>query len=146
MLGVPKYNEDTHVEQVLPPPLPPRNIPSRSGRRKSEGKFVTKKSNVKLLKLPESECTKIRPGSEPFCVFCNSVQKYRNKRLEQRPNDVSCYTRCNPVYEKLIRGHCTDTKQLLGIPNIDLLNPAEALFIDSTLSVLKDFVDHFSVN
>lgn len=147
MLGFPKYNGETghNVEQPPPPPAAPlQNIPGgSSGRRKSESKFVTKKSIVKLLKLAEPESTKVPPRSGPFCVFCNSVQLYREKRrLEQHPNDASCYTRCNPVYQKLVNGYCTDTKHVLGIPNIDLFNPAEALLVDGTFLVLKDFVDH----
>lgn len=146
MLGFPKYNSENPVDQQISTTnsLPPsQNVPSSSSRRKSESKFVTKKSIVKLLKFSEPETPKIPPRSGPFCVFCNSVQLYREKRrLEQHPNDASCYTRCNPVYQKLINGYCTDTEQLLGIPNIDLFNPAEALLVDGMFPVLKDFVDH----
>ncbi|XP_014223846.1 uncharacterized protein LOC106650389 [Trichogramma pretiosum] len=143
MLGFPKYNKQmTHVEQV-PSQLPPQSAPSSSCRRKLEGKFVSKKSLVKLLKLSEPESTKLPPRSGPFCVFCNSVQLYREKRrLELHPNDASCCPHLNANHQKLINGYCTDTKEILGIPNIDLLNPAQALLMDGSFSVLKDFVDH----
>ncbi|XP_014219460.1 uncharacterized protein LOC106647531 [Copidosoma floridanum] len=148
MLGFPKYNGDRHIEQTPPPPPTTQNpLQKFSGcsnsRRKSESKFVTKKTIVKLLKLAEPEATKVPPRSGPFCVFCNSVQLYREKRrCEQHPNDASCYTRYNPIYQKLVNGYCTDTEDVLGIPNIDLYNPAEALLSEGTFTVVKDFVDH----
>ena len=136
MFGIPKYNSKTQPEV-----LSQQNIPSCSGRPKSEGKSIAKR--LKSLKFSEVEVTKIPRLSGPFCVFCNSVKLYREKkRLMAYPNSTSCYTCSNPLYQKLINGYCTDTIEVLGIPNVDVINPAEALLGDGTFSVLKTFVDH----
>ncbi|XP_015584746.1 actin-related protein 6 [Cephus cinctus] len=136
MFGIPKYNNKSHAEQMQT-----QNIPSSSGRSKSDGKSLTKK--LKLLKLNDLTAVKIPRPSGPFCVFCNPVKLYREKkRLVTHPNDSSCYTRSNPIYQKLVNGYCTDTVEVLGIPNVDVVSPAEALLSDGTFSVLKTFVDH----
>ncbi|XP_031832454.1 actin-related protein 6-like [Nomia melanderi] len=134
MFGIPKYNNETHLEQTQT-----QNVPSSSTRSKCDGKSLVKK--LKLLKLSELE-TKIPRPSGPFCVFCNPVKLYREKkRLTTYQNDPTCYTRPNPTYEKLINGYCTDAVEVLGIPNVDVVSPAEALS-DGSFTVLKTFVDH----
>ncbi|XP_076752095.1 actin-related protein 6-like [Xylocopa sonorina] len=136
MFGVPKYNNETYLEQTQT-----QNAPSSSTRSKCDGKSLAKK--LKLLKLSELTTTKIPRPSGPFCVFCNPVKLYREKkRLVTHQNDPTCYAKRNPIYEKLINGYCTDTAEILGIPNVDLVSPAEALLSDGTFSVLKTFVDH----
>ncbi|XP_043527377.1 uncharacterized protein LOC122537838 [Frieseomelitta varia] len=134
MFGVPKYNNETYLEQT-------QNVPSSSARPKCDGKSLAKK--FKLLKLSELATAKIPRPSGPFCVFCNSVKLYREKkRLITHQNDPAYYARPNPIYEKLINGYCTDTVEVLGIPNVDLVSPAEALLSDGTFPVLKTFVGH----
>lgn len=136
MFGIPKYNNKTHLEQVQT-----QNVPSCSTRSKSDTKSLAKR--LKLLKLSELATAKIPRPSGPFCVFCNSVKLYREKRrLITHQNDPMCYTRSNPVYQKLINGYCTDTVEVLGIPNVDIVSPAEALLYEGTFPVLKTFIDH----
>lgn len=136
MFGIPRYNNKTHVEQTQT-----QNIPSSSTRSKPETKSLAKR--LKLLKLSELATAKIPRPSGPFCVFCNPVKLYREKRrLVTHQNDPICYTRPNPIYQKLINGYCTDTVEVLGIPNVDIVSPAEALLCEGTFPVLKTFIDH----
>ncbi|KAK2578044.1 hypothetical protein KPH14_008461 [Odynerus spinipes] len=134
MFGIPQYNNKAYVEQVRT-----QNIPSSSTCPKSEGKLLARK--LKLFKFRHTELAIPRP-SGPFCVFCNPVKLYREKRrLITHQSDPS-FIRSNPIYQKLINGYCTDTVEILGIPHVDVVSPAEALLNDGTFSVLKTFVDH----
>ena len=82
MFGIPKYNNKTHTEQMQT-----QSIPCSSRRTKADGKFIAKK--LKLLKLSELVTAKIPRPSGPFCVFCNPVKLYREKkRLVTHPNDA----------------------------------------------------------
>ena len=135
MFAIPKYNSEMYLEQMQT-----QNIPSSSTRSKYDVTSLAK--TLKLLKLPETE-TKFPRPSGPFCVFCNPVKLYREKkRLITHQNDPSCYTRTNPIYEKLINGYCTDTVEVFGISNVDVVSPAEALLSDGTFPIVKTFVDH----
>ncbi|XP_072752396.1 uncharacterized protein [Anoplolepis gracilipes] len=136
MFGIPKYNNKTHMEQAQT-----QNAPSSSTRSKSDTKSLVKR--LKLLKLSELATAKIPRPSGPFCVFCNPVKLYREKRrLTTHQNDSVCYNRPNPIYQKLINGYCTDTVDVFGIPNVDVVSPAEALLCEGTFPVLKTFIDH----
>lgn len=76
-------------------------------------------------------------------MFCNPVKLYREKkRLATNQNEAASYTRPNPLYQKLENGYCTDTIQVLGIPNVDVVSPAEALLSEGSFNVLKTYVDH----
>lgn len=110
-------------------------------RSKTDYKSIAKK--LKSLKLSELTTNKLPRPSGPFCVFCNSVKLYREKkRLSVHPLEALCYKKSNPLYQRLINGYCTDTVEVLGIPNVDVVSPAEALLDDASFSVLKTFVDH----
>ncbi|XP_076245173.1 actin-related protein 6-like isoform X2 [Calliopsis andreniformis] len=81
--------------------------------------------------------------SGPFCIICNPMKVCRDKnRLIRHENDPSCYTKTNPMYEELINGYCMDAVKVLGISNVDLVSPAEALLKDGAFPVLKTFIDH----
>ncbi|XP_076668558.1 uncharacterized protein LOC143369043 isoform X2 [Andrena cerasifolii] len=135
MFAIPKYNSEMYLEQMQT-----QNIPSSSTRSKYDVTSLAK--TLKLLKLPETE-TKFPRPSGPFCVFCNPVKLYREKkRLITHQNDPSCYTRTNPIYEKLINGYCADTVEVFGISNVDVISPAKALINDGTFPIVKTFVDH----
>ncbi|KAH0559060.1 uncharacterized protein LOC123273703 [Cotesia glomerata] len=144
LFGIPKCDSKTHVQNTHPPPADKLNAgggTSTSSRIKSDYKSIAKK--LKSLKLSELTTTKIPRPSGPFCVFCNSVKLYREKkRLITHPLEAMCYTRANPLYQKLVNGYCTDTIEVLGIPNVDVVSPAEALLSDGSFSVLRTFVDH----
>lgn len=135
MYGIPKL----HKKQDLPSLS--QNVPSCSGKMKLEGKSIAKR--LKSLKFSELEVTKVPRPSGPFCVFCNSVKLYREKkRLMAYPNNSNFYSCADPSYQKLINGYCTDTVEILGIPNVHVVSPAEALLTEGTFDVLKTFVDH----
>lgn len=132
MFGVPKNNIETYLPQA-------QNVPSSSTRTKCISISLARR--LKLLQL--SEVTKIPRPSGAFCVFCNPMQLEREKRrLLIQKNGPLCYTKQNPIYEKLINGYCTDTAEALGIPNVYLISPAQALLSDGTFSVFKTFVGH----
>ncbi|XP_051165738.1 uncharacterized protein LOC127284381 [Leptopilina boulardi] len=136
MFGIPKYNDEMHAEQTQLR----NNNPSCSSRPK-DSKSLAK--TLKLLKLTElTPTTKITRPSGPFCVFCNSLKLYREKRrLANHPNDAF-YTHSNPVDQRLVNGYCSDAVDVLGIPNVDVVCPAEALLYDGSFSVLKVYIDH----
>lgn len=139
MFGIPKYNSsNANAEsQCIQAP----SIVAGTSRLKTDAKSIAKK--LKLLRLSEYATTKIPRPSGPFCVFCNPVKLYREKkRLVTHPNELEKYPSANPIYEKLMNGYCTDTVDVLGIPNVDVVSPAEALLSDCTFPVLKTFVDH----
>ncbi|XP_012280608.1 actin-related protein 6-like [Orussus abietinus] len=136
LFGIPKYNNKRHTEQVQM-----QNIPTSSAHSKIDGKSIARKLN--LLKVRELSAVKVPKPSGPFCIFCNSVKLYREKRrLIMHRNDPSFYTLSNTTYQKLVNGYCTDIVEIFGIPNVDVVNPAEALSSDGTFYVLKTFVDH----
>ncbi|XP_011305130.1 uncharacterized protein [Fopius arisanus] len=142
LFGIPKCDSKTHT--TYQPPV--EKVPSVSGtsRVKSDYKSIARK--LKSLKLSELTTTKgpctYKP-SGPFCVFCNSVKLYREKRrLAAHPLESMCYAKANPLYQKLVNGYCTDTVEVLGIPNVDVVSPAEALLSEGSFPVLKTFVDH----
>ncbi|XP_066599230.1 uncharacterized protein [Prorops nasuta] len=134
MFGIPRYKDKTHIDLVQNTPSS-SNIPVKAER--------TLAKILKSLKLSELTTTKIPRPSGPFCVFCNPMKLYREKkRLIEYEIDPTSYTRLNPVYQKLVNGYCTDTRKVLGIPTVDIISPAEALLSDGTFPVLKKFVDH----
>ncbi|XP_043280098.1 uncharacterized protein [Venturia canescens] len=137
LFGIPKYNWKTHAEQVQT-----QSTASSSGRRnKSDHKSIAQR--LRSLKMTELTSVRIPRPSGPFCVFCNPVKLYREKkRLASNQNETASYTRPNPLYQKLVNGYCTDTVQVLGIPNVDVVSPAEALLSEGSFNVLKIFVDH----
>ncbi|XP_046491430.1 actin-related protein 2-like [Neodiprion pinetum] len=136
MFGIPKCNTANAAVQTQAP-----SIASSSSRLKTDAKSIAKK--LKLVRLSELATAKIPRPSGPFCVFCNPVKLYREKkRLASHQNDVQKYSSTNPIYQKLLNGYCADTIEVLGIPNVDVVSPAEALLSDGTFSVLKTFVDH----
>ncbi|XP_034934488.1 uncharacterized protein [Chelonus insularis] len=143
LFGIPKCDSKTHMQNTHPPPSVEKapTSSSTSSRIKSDYRSIAKK--LKSLKLSELTTTKIPRPSGPFCVFCNSVKLYREKkRLHTHPLEAVCYSRSNPMYQKLVNGYCTDTIEVLGIPNVDVVSPAEALNSDGSFPVLKTFVDH----
>lgn len=139
MFAIPKYTSEMCLEQMQT-----ENVPSTSSSIKSS--FMTIAKSLKLLKLPKTD-TKFLRHSGPFCVFCNPVKLHRERRRlikikMNHQNDPSCYTKTNPMYEKLVNGYCTDTVEILGISNVDVVSPAEALLSDAAFPILKTFVDH----
>ncbi|XP_063990846.1 uncharacterized protein LOC135169620 [Diachasmimorpha longicaudata] len=141
LFGIPKCENE--IQSTYQPPID--KAPSGSGmsRLKSDYKSTAKK--LKSLTLSELKTTKrftYKP-SGPFCVFCNSVKLYREKRrLAVHPLESLCYAKTDPLYQKLVNGYCTDTVEVMGIPNIDVVSPAEALLSEGTFPVLKTFVNH----
>lgn len=136
MFGIPKYNTMNAEAQIQA-----QNNASSSSRIKTDAKSIARK--LKLLRLSELATAKIPRPSGPFCVFCNPVKLYREKkRLASHQNDVQKYSSTNPIYQKLLNGYCADTVEVLGIPNVDVVSPAEALLSDGSFPVLKTFVDH----
>ncbi|KAK0162307.1 hypothetical protein PV327_008655 [Microctonus hyperodae] len=147
LFGIPKCDSKLHVQ--TPRALSATEITSDSSSSgssthrgsKSEIKLISKK--LKSVKLSELTIAKVPRPSGPFCLFCNSVKLYREKkRLITHPVEATCYSKSNPLYKKLVNGYCTDTVNVLGIPNVDVVSPAEALLSDGSFSVLKTFVDH----
>lgn len=153
LFGIPKCDTKSHSSSlpddaaaaVSSTPTTESTIKSskneKSSRLKTDYKSITKK--LKSSKISELATTRIPRPSGPFCVFCNSLKLYREKkRLTTHPLEAICYTKSNPLYQRLVNGYCTDTVQVLGIPNVDVISPAEALVSDASFSVLKTFVDH----
>lgn len=141
MFGIPKYeNKPAHEEQ---PNNSTKNAASGSGKTKSDVISAAIAKKLRLLKLSELAASKIPRPSGPFCVFCHPLKLYREKkRLARNPHDAACYSCANPIYKDLVNGYCTDIIEVFGIPNVDVVSPAEALLNEGSFSVLKTFVDH----
>ncbi|KAK7864199.1 hypothetical protein R5R35_004110 [Gryllus longicercus] len=80
----------------------------------------------------------------PFCVFCNPVKLYREKKRVSCgvwERNASC-RKPSTEYAGLANGFCADTVEILGIPNMDVVSPAAALLSDSMFHVVKAFVGH----
>lgn len=82
------------------------------------------------------------PTTRPFCLFCNPFQLFNETKKFIRLHSYLSFTKSNSIYQKLINGYCTDTVQILGIPNIEVFSPAEALLNSGTFLILKIFLDH----
>lgn len=75
----------------------------------------------------------------PFCMFCNPVKLYREKKRASNAGGTSCNKSC---YTQLQNGFCTDTAEILGIPNMDVVSPAAALLKDDQFPIMQDFIGH----
>ncbi|XP_021929844.1 uncharacterized protein LOC110834709 isoform X2 [Zootermopsis nevadensis] len=80
-----------------------------------------------------------RQVNGPFCVFCNPMKLYREKKRVGQQNGGAC---CPSQYSELVNGFCTDTVNILGTPNMDIVSPAAALLQDNCYPVVQDFVGH----
>jgi hypothetical protein len=72
-------------------------------------------------------------------MFCNPVKLYREKKRVTEQNGGTCGPSC---YADLVNGFCTDTVNMLGIPNMDVVSPAAALLRDDHFPVVREFVGH----
>jgi hypothetical protein len=72
-------------------------------------------------------------------VFCNPVKLYREKKRVSEQNQGACGPSC---YTDLINGFCTETVNILGIPNMDVVSPAAALLQDDHFPVVREFLGH----
>ncbi|PSN45282.1 hypothetical protein C0J52_17531 [Blattella germanica] len=45
-------------------------------------------------------------------------------------------------FTELLNGFCTDTVDILGIPNMDVVSPAAALLQDEQFPIVRDFIGH----
>ena len=138
LFGIPKFNWDTYAEA-----LRAQNI-SSDNSRKMKNDTKTLAQRLRSLKISELTTSRISRPSGPFCVFCNPVKLYREKRrlTSQPPHVPLDYACADPMYRPLVNGYCTDTVEVLGIPNVDVVSPAAALLNDGSFTVLKTFIDH----
>lgn len=90
--------------------------------------------------LPTTHISKFeRQANGPFCVFCNPVKLYREKK---RVSEQNRGAHGPSPYTDLINSLCTETINILGIPNMDVVSPAAALLQDDRFPVVQEFVGH----
>jgi hypothetical protein len=67
------------------------------------------------------------------------MKLYREKKRVGQQNRGAC---CPNQYSELQNGFCTDTADILGIPNMDVVSPAAALLQEKWFPVVRDFLGH----
>jgi hypothetical protein len=67
------------------------------------------------------------------------VKLYREKKRVAEQTGVACGP---SQYADLLNGFCTETVNILGIPNMDVVSPAAALLRDDHFPVVREFVGH----
>ncbi|XP_067000649.2 uncharacterized protein [Anabrus simplex] len=100
--------------------------------------------SVSSRQIEADKICRARPNG-PFCVFCNPVKLYREKkRVAQGAWERSTMDQrmASSDYAKLCNGFCCDTVDVLGIPNMNVVSPAAALLTDTMFHVVREFIGH----
>ncbi|XP_023710332.1 uncharacterized protein LOC111866046 isoform X2 [Cryptotermes secundus] len=129
----PSFGVRRHFTMLGIPKVPPND---RSSSQEGTDSAEVMASST----LPTTHTSKLdRRASGPFCVFCNPVKLYREKKRVSEQNRGAC----GPSrYADLINGFCTETVNILGIPNMDVVSPAAALLRDDHFPVVQEFMGH----
>jgi hypothetical protein len=67
------------------------------------------------------------------------MKLYREKKRVGQEDGQACSP---SQYTELVNCFCTDTADILGIPNMDVVSPAAALLHDKWFPVVRDFLGH----
>ncbi|KAJ4452357.1 hypothetical protein ANN_03890 [Periplaneta americana] len=105
----------------------------RSNLQEDNSTADTSSAKPAARQMPKCE----RRSNGPFCVFCNPVKLYREKKRVALGGTIG-----PSRYTELLNGFCKDTVDILGIPNMEVVSPAAALLRTERFPVVRDFVGH----
>ncbi|XP_069680904.1 uncharacterized protein [Periplaneta americana] len=113
--------------------IPKTSPHDRSNLQEDNSTADTSSAKPAARQMPKCE----RRSNGPFCVFCNPVKLYREKKRVALGGTIG-----PSRYTELLNGFCKDTVDILGIPNMDVVSPAAALLRTERFPVVRDFVGH----
>ena len=110
-------------------------VPIRSRPQEDTGnRGVTVSSALPARRAMEYE----RRLSGPFCMLCSPLKLHCKKPVAHQNGTVCCPSQ----HAELLNGFCSDTVNILGIPNVDMVSPAAALLQDKQFPVVQEFLAH----